>query len=108
MITGPSPFASPIASPYAVNHYEHKGEAPQQVNMEPREASLPRYVNYLADYSGCGHWRILWPEAIINARGDGMSQSTTAMVTTPQWYQNVKAVKVQRQASTAQKELEKF
>jgi hypothetical protein len=108
MITGPSPFASPIASPYAVNHYEHKGEAPQQVNMEPREASLPRYVNYLADYSGCGHWRILWPEAIINARGDGMSQSTTAMVTTPQWYQNVKAVKVQRQASTAQKEFVKF
>ena len=104
MITGPSPFASPIASPYAVNHYNNN-KVPQEVKMEPREASLPRYVNYLADYSGCGHWRILWPEAIINARGDGMSQSTTAMVTAPQWYQNVTVVKLQRQASTLKKNL---
>jgi len=107
MITGPSPFAQPIASPYAVNHYSQKKQE-VEVQTQPREATLPRYVNYLADYSGCGHWRILWPESIINARGDGMSQSTTAMVTTPQWYQNVTAVKVQRQASTAQKEFIKF
>jgi hypothetical protein len=107
MITGPSPFASPIASPYAVNHYDVK-EEPKDTQMLPREATLPRYVNYLADYSGCGHWRILWPEAIINARGDGMSQSTTAMVTTPTWYENVKVVKLQRQASSAQKEFVKF
>ena len=107
MITGPSPFAQPFASPYAINHYVKKDDLPE-IEMKPREATMNRYVNYLADYSGCGHWRILWPEAIINARGDGMSQSTTAMVTTPQWYQNVKVVKVQRQASTAQKEFIKF
>jgi|TARA_R100000995_G_scaffold76946_1_gene46783 hypothetical protein len=109
MITGPSPFPTPIASPYAVNIQTSNplGERKEE-NLQPREATLPRYVNYLADYSGCGHWRILWPEAIINARGDGMSQSTTAMVTTPQWYQNVKVVKLQRQASTAQKEFIKF
>ena len=109
MITGPSPFPTPIASPYAVNHMNNKtapvNNKPQDV---PREASMPRFVNYLADYSGCGHWRILWPEAVINARGDGMSQSTTAMVTTPQWYQGVKAVKLQRQASSSQKEFVKF
>ena len=109
MITGPSPFASPIASPFAVNHQtKNPLERKEEQNLQPREATLPRYVNYLADYSGCGHWRILWPEAIINARGDGMSQSTTAMVTTPTWYQNVKVVKVQRQASNAQKEFIKF
>jgi len=109
MITGPSPFASPIASPFAVNHQTTNPlERKKEEKLQPREATLPRYVNYLADYSGCGHWRILWPEAIINARGDGMSQSTTAMVTTPSWYQNVKAVKVQRQASTSQKEFIKF
>jgi len=109
MITGPSPFASPIASPFAVNHQtKNPLERKEEKNLQPREATLPRYVNYLADYSGCGHWRILWPEAIINARGDGMSQSTTAMVTTPTWYQNVKVVKVQRQASNAQKEFIKF
>jgi len=37
-----------------------------------------------------------------------MSQSTTAMVTTPQWYTGVKAVKLQRQASSSQKEFVKF
>jgi hypothetical protein len=109
MITGPSPFASPIASPFAVNHQTRNPLQPkEEQKLQPREATLPRYVNYLADYSGCGHWRILWPEAIINARGDGMSQSTTAMVTTPSWYQNVTAVKVQRQASNSQKEFIKF
>jgi hypothetical protein len=109
MISGPSPFASPIASPFAVNHQTSNPlNKKEEEKLQPREATLPRYVNYLADYSGCGHWRILWPEAIINARGDGMSQSTTAMVTTPTWYQNVKAVKVQRQASNAQKEFIKF
>jgi len=109
MITGPSPFASPIASPFAVNHQTKNPLEPKvEQKLQPREATLPRYVNYLADYSGCGHWRILWPEAIINARGDGMSQSTTAMVTTPSWYQNVTAVKVQRQASNSQKEFIKF
>ena len=109
MLTGPSPYPTPIASPYAVNHINQNTSPPAEAKQAaPREASLPRYVNYLADYSGCGHWRILWPEAVINARGDGMSQSTTAMVTTPQWYTGVKAVKLQRQASSSQKEFVKF
>ena len=46
MITGPSPFAQPFASPYAVNHYQQK-EA-KEVKTEPREATMNRYVNYLA------------------------------------------------------------
>ena len=107
MITGPSPFPTPIASPYAVNHVQIEPEKPKDIPV-PNEANLPRYVNYLADYSGCGHWRILWPEAVINARGDGMSQSTTAMVTQPPWYTGVKCVKLQRQASSSQKEFVKF
>jgi hypothetical protein len=107
---GNSPYPQPFAplgggkTPQAHKPVKH-GPPPGAV---PREATLPRYVNYLADYSGCGHWRILWPEAVINARGDGMSQSTTAMVTDPRWYTGVKAVKVQRQASSQQKEFIKF
>ena len=112
MISGPSPFPTPLAAPYAVNHHnQNKLASPASKTPDPatpREVSMPRYVNYLADYSGCGHWRILWPEAAINARGDGMSQSTTAMVTQPQWYTGVKAVKLQRQASSSQKEFVKF
>ena len=112
MIVGASPFPQPVVSPYAVNYFEQDKLNPPKPDerdpMTPIEATLPRFVNYMADYSGCGHWRILWPESVINARGDGMSQSTTAMVTTPQWYTGVKAVKLQRQASSSQKEFVKF
>ena len=102
----PQPFASPIGAPTPQLHkpvVHGPGSAPV-----PREATLPRFVNYLADYSGCGHWRILWPEAVINASGAGMSQSTTAMVTDPKWYTGVKCIKVQRQASAPQKKFIQF
>ena len=109
---GSSPFPQPLVNPFVGGA---PGPATPQVvaqtltpNPTPREATLPRYINYLADYSGCGHWRILWPEAVINATGVGMSQSTTAMVGDPKWYTGVKCVKVQRQASSQQKEFVKF
>ena len=93
----PQPFGSPIANPLPGTH---KPQKPKQV--VPQEQSMPRFVNYLADYSGCGHWRILWPEQVINMTQRGISQSTTAMVADPRWYQGVKAVKLQRQASKSQ------
>ena len=108
----PSPYPQPIVTPQAAPVTSPMGQMPG-VPLTPKlpapsEADMPRYVNYLADYSGCGHWRILWPEATINARGDGMSQSTTAMVADPKWYQGVKTVKVQRQASSHQLAFIKF
>ena len=104
---GASPFPQPLASPIVGVQLHQNPESPKAPE-QPIEHSLPRYINYLADYSGCGHWRILWPEAVINARGDGMSQSTTAMVADPNWYGGVKCVKVQRQASSQQKEFVKY
>ncbi len=106
---GASPYPQPYGSPI-VGLQGIPKPVPQKPkeDLRPKEAHLPRYVNYLADYSGCGHWRILWPESVINARGDGMSQSTTAMVTDPRWYQGIKTVKVQRQASSQQKEFIKY
>jgi len=105
----PQPLVSPIAGlPNAIPNEHLEQAQPPPPEDQPREHSIPRYVNYLADYSGCGHWRILWPEAVINARGDAMSQSTTAMVADPRWYTGVKCVKVQRQASKEQKEFVKF
>ena len=102
----PSPFPQPIVSPFP----QMRGELIPQVTPppQPTELSLPRYVNYLADYSGCGHWRILWPEQIINATGVGCSSSLTAMVFDPRWYQGVKSIKLQRQASSQQKQFVQF
>ncbi len=102
------PFANPFTSPFA-NPFGHSTPvAPAVPEPQPRELSLPRYVNYLADYSGCGHWRIIWPENYINEMGYGTSSSITAMVFDPRWYQGVKAVKLQRQASSDQREFVKF
>jgi len=95
------PFGVPFASPFPPAPIQ-TSVAPTQ--PRPKEESMPRFINYLADYSGCGHWRILWPEQVINGTGRGMSQSTTAMVADPRWYEKVKAVKLQRQASGSQKQ----
>jgi hypothetical protein len=98
-----SPFVNAVVQPFANNVV-----TPPPINQQPRELSLPRYVNYLADYSGCGFWRILWPELFINSEGLGCSQSQTAMIFDPRWYTGVKCVKVQRQASNDQKEFIKY
>jgi len=102
----PSPFINP--SPY-VNPLQQQQQQPAvKKTREPRENSMPRYINYLADLSGCGHWRILWPEQVINATGRGVSHSITAMVADPRFYKNVKAVKLQRQASSSQKKFVEY
>jgi hypothetical protein len=96
-----SPFVSPFVSPLGNKLIQPFQAAPKP--ELPREMSLPRFVNYLADYSGCGHWRIIWPEQLINAYQIGVSQSNTCMVFDPKWYEGVKAIKIQRQATTDQK-----
>lgn len=99
----PSPF---VSSPFGTNPFNNPFAAtpqPKPKPEQPREMSLPRVVNYLADYSGCGHWRIIWPEQILNANQQMVSQSNTCMVFDPRWYENVKAVKIQRQATSEQK-----
>ena len=104
-----SPFASPFPQPFAPSFNSITPQRSPQVDQtQPRELSLPRYVNYLADYSGCGFWRILWPENLINATGVGCSTSLTAMVFDPRWYTGVKCIKVQRQASNDQREFVKY
>jgi glycosyltransferase involved in cell wall biosynthesis len=102
------PFANPFSSPLANPFGSTSPIAVAAPVHQPRELSLPRYVNYLADYSGCGYWRIIWPENHINEMGLGCSSSITAMVFDPRWYHNVKAVKLQRQASSDQREFVKF
>lgn len=106
-----SPFASPFpVSPFPTPFLGSGPKLSENItsNPLPRELSLPRYINYLADYSGCGFWRILWPEMLINSQGKGCSTSLTAMVFDPRWYAGVKCVKIQRQATTSQKEFVRF
>lgn len=80
----------------------------QPDNSPPPDTNLPRAVQYYADYSGCGFWRMLWPEHLLNAYGKMTVHGSTVMVLDPRWYVNVKAVRIQRQATSSQLQFVKF
>jgi len=65
-------------------------------------AQLPRAISYLADYGGCALWRCLAPDFVINIYGKGVIHELTTMVLDERFYQGVKAVKMQRQATPIQ------
>jgi hypothetical protein len=69
---------------------------------KPREADMVRCLNYYADFSGCGFWRMIWPEHIMNAYQKAIVHGSTVMVTDEKYYTNVKCVRIQRQATPAQ------
>lgn len=75
---------------------------------KPREVDMPRGINYYADFSGCGFWRMLWPEHTMNAYQRAVIHGSTVMVTDEKYYTNVKTVRVQRQATPAQKKFIDF
>jgi glycosyltransferase involved in cell wall biosynthesis len=74
----------------------------QQPSNRPPEANLPRSMNYYADYSGCGFWRMIWPEHALNAYGKMVAIGSTVMCRDPSIYRGVKSVRFQRQASPHQ------
>ena len=60
------------------------------------------HLNYYADFSGCGFWRMVWPEHVLNSYQKACAHGSTVMVTDEKYYTNVKCVRVQRQATPAQ------
>lgn len=108
MFTG-NPFVPPlIQHVQGVVPTQDQRPVLQPDNSQPPEVNLPRVVQYYADYSGCGFWRMLWPEHLLNAYGHMTVHGSTVMVLDPRWYVNVKAVRVQRQATSSQLQFVKF
>lgn len=77
-------------------------------NSKPREVDMPRGLNYYADFSGCGFWRMIWPEHVLNAYQKAIVHGSTVMVTDEKYYTNVKCVRIQRQATPAQLNFVKY
>jgi hypothetical protein len=75
---------------------------PSPPPIEMPEANLPRAINYLADYGGCGYWRMLWPEYLLNVQQKACISSLTCMVLDGRFYQNIKCIRMQRQATPTQ------
>lgn len=101
-----TPFSQPIVSPQGA--FLQQAVQQQPATPVQQEAGLSRFLNYAGDYSGCGAYRLLWPEYLINMIGAGMSSTITSMIVDPRWYSGVKAIKFQRQASPEQKEFMKY
>ena len=77
--------------------------------LEVPGANLPRAVNYYADYGGCGWWRMIMPELMLNITQQAVINGlTTMIIDKPNFYQNVKAVRLQRQATPLQLEFVKY
>lgn len=88
-------------SVYNVNMNRIHAPAPPPVEMA--EASVPRAVNYYADHGGCGFWRMGWSEYLLNIKHKASIAGLTAMVLSENFYQNIKAIRLQRQATPHQK-----
>ena len=77
-------------------------------DIKPTELDLPRFLSYYADYSGCGHWRLIWPEQVLNAHMKAVCHGTTVMNLDPRYYIMAKGVRIQRQATKQQLQFVKF
>jgi len=75
---------------------------PQSTSIRPPEEGLSRSLNYYADFSGCGHWRMIWPEMMLNGYQQCIVHGSTTMILDPRFYEKVSTVRVQRQASPSQ------
>ena len=108
MLNTGNPFSSnPLLQ--AASQYTNKA-VPRQLTPTPAQPdNIPdRGINYLADYSGCGHWRLIWPEMLLNAHNKMTMHSTTVMCLDPRYYIHTKAVRVQRQATEHQLKFVQF
>jgi len=96
-----SPFVSPFPSPFGG---ANQISTPQSQNTlpPPPELSLKRALNYYADYSGCGFWRMIWPEHVLNAHQKITVHGSTVMCFDPNYFRNVTSIRIQRQATTHQ------
>jgi glycosyltransferase involved in cell wall biosynthesis len=102
-------FTSPLAANAARFSLLPQPPIAQPQNpLMPPEASLPRAIQYYADFSGCGFWRMIWPEHMLNAYGHCVVHGSTVMVLDPRYYVHTKVVRIQRQATEHQLQFVKF
>ena len=95
------PFSPPIPGNPALNLAppSYKSSLKKSGHAAP---DLPRGLNFYADYSGCGHWRMIWPELLLNCYAKANVQGGTVMIGDKNFYNGVKTVRIQRQATETQ------
>jgi len=102
-----APMGMPVGVPITtVVGQRRVGATPPPLPMPG--ANLSRALNYYADYGGCGFWRMIWPELLMNANQKAIINGLTTMVLDGRFYNGLKAVRLQRQATPTQLQFVNF
>jgi len=100
-------FASPLLK--NSQRFESNVTSPvKKQDITPPEQNLSRVIQYYADYSGCGFWRMIWPEHLLNAFNLMTVHGSTVMNLDPRYYIHTKVVRIQRQATSHQLKFVQF
>jgi len=83
----------------SVIEYETK---PKATDLVQAETQLPKSVNFLADHSGCGFWRLFWPADQLNSRVESVIMNSCQMIHDEMFFSTLKTVRIQRQATENQ------
>jgi hypothetical protein len=103
-----APMGIPLGVP--TQTYLNSTPAPKSELPPPEVPSqgLKRALNYLADYGGCGYYRCIAPNLLLNLHEKAVVIESTAMILDPKFYGTVEAVKLQRQATPNQRDFVKM
>jgi len=94
---------SPLGMPYGVPSQTFVNPIKKPSRVESPEKNLPKAVNYLADYGGCGFYRCIAPNLLLNLNEKAVIHESSTMVLDPRYYLDFRAVKFQRQGTNAQR-----
>ena len=108
-----SPFNTITRRPFStveavINTPNQISSAKKKVATKMQSKDLARVLNFYADYSGCGHWRMIWPESILRCNQSLNISGGTVMIGDPNFFSDVKAIRIQRQATESQKKFMSF
>jgi hypothetical protein len=97
-------FIQPFCNPFPKSPFTNI----QNSIVKKEEIKENRYLNFLAGRDGCASYRRGFVENHINLTGIGDAMSTTKMILDKSFYNGIKTITLQRQASDHQKEFMEF
>lgn len=95
---------APLGIPFGVPSQVFLNKGPSEAPPEVPGQGLKRAITYLADYGGCGYYRCMAPDLLLNLYQKAVIVESTAMITDARFYSTVETIKVQRQATPPQRD----
>lgn len=102
-----APLGIPLGVPSPQYSQQQTSSSPTVPPLAVPGEGLKRALNYLADYGGCGYYRCMAPNFLLNLYQKAVVVESTAMILDPRFYGTVQSIKFQRQATPQQKEFVK-